>query len=95
MTKLWPRLSESLQLSKYQPWPGCMEICIDCRHRDGVRCAHPDAKANGGTGVLLTIEPPIHARVQRVVNRRRVCSPIIVWPSVATACKQKEVSGGE
>ncbi len=25
-----------------------MELCVDCRFRDGVRCTHRDLKANGG-----------------------------------------------
>lgn len=48
-----PRLYRPLNVN--DPWPGCMEICIDCRLRDGVRCTSPAAKCNGGDGVMLTV----------------------------------------
>lgn len=44
-----PRLYEPLH--RNEPFPGCMDICANCRHRDGFRCASPAAMANGG-------EPP-------------------------------------
>lgn len=45
-------------LPKNDPRPGCMAICLDCRHRGGVSCDHPAAQANGGAGVMLTIVRP-------------------------------------
>lgn len=79
-----PRLYEPLQPNA--PWPGCMEICVDCRFRDGVSCTHPDAKVNGGTGVMLTVAAPSNAFVDGC--RRR--GLIQMWPSPPSACKQKE-----
>jgi hypothetical protein len=40
---LWPQ----------EPWPGAIDICIACKHRDGTRCANPNAKINGGSGIAM------------------------------------------
>lgn len=40
------------------PLPGCMELCSDCRHREGVRCTHLDLKKNGGAGIAIAISKP-------------------------------------
>lgn len=45
-----PRLYR--QLDRWEPWPGTMELCRTCIHRDGARCRM--AKFNGGTGVRIT-----------------------------------------
>lgn len=79
-----PRLYEALQPS--EPFPGCMAICLECKHRSGVSCTHPDAKANGGNGVMITIEKPIMA----MVDGRKYRGPLAMWKSPASACKQKE-----
>ena len=78
-----PRLYQRLDAN--QPWPGCMDICVGCKLRDGVRCTSPDAKANGGTGVLLSVAPPVHAMVDGAKYR----GPITFWTSPAGACKQR------
>ncbi len=54
-----PRLYQELALN--QPFAGVMELCVSCRFRNGVRCAHPDLKANGGPG--LAIPSPSFAHV--------------------------------
>lgn len=38
-------------LDSGEPFPGCMRICLDCKHRDGTSCRNPEAKINGGPGV--------------------------------------------
>lgn len=53
-----PRLYEPLH--RNQPWPGCMNICVDCRHREGVSCRHPDLMANGGPGLAIETPRPNH-----------------------------------
>lgn len=49
------------------PWPGAMAICQNCTQRDGLRCTHPDLKANGGAGLLLQIPKgsPCHLNLGR------------------------------
>lgn len=80
------RLYERLQANA--PWPGCMQICIDCDFRDGIRCTHEAAKSNGGAGVMLTIGKPTHA----MVDGRDYRGPMTLWPSAATDCKQKRLN---
>lgn len=46
-----PRLYISLQQA--EPFPGSMEICVPCKHRDGVSCKCPIAKHNGGSGMRI------------------------------------------
>lgn len=82
-----PRLYRRLQAN--EPLPGSMTLCVGCRHRDGVRCAHPDAKANGGGGVILTLARPIDAFVCRRGKGQRSGWERI-WPGPVTACKQRE-----
>ncbi|MDQ2831304.1 MAG: hypothetical protein M3Y74_19930, partial [Chloroflexota bacterium] len=45
------------------PFPGIMELCVDCRFRDGVCCTHPDLKANGGDGLVVDADSGAQAHV--------------------------------
>lgn len=83
-----PHIRMYVKLSPNAPWPGCMDICVDCDFREGTRCANPAAKWNGGTGVMLTIAKPSTA----MVDGRDYCGPVTLWPSAATACKQKKLN---
>lgn len=78
-----PRLYN--RLDPFAPWPGAMALCVACRHRQGVACGHPDAKANGGPGVMLTVGQPIRAMVDGASYR----GPATLWPSPPTACRQR------
>ena len=51
-----PRLYR--QMDKWEPFPGAMQLCVDCKHRQRLRCTHPDLKVNGGPGLLLTFPRP-------------------------------------
>lgn len=84
LIKPHPRLYEKLQPN--QPWPGSMAICLDCKFREGIACTHPHAKANGGAGVMITIAKPYHA----MVDGRNYSGPLTMWPSAASACKERE-----
>lgn len=42
-----------IQLQEHEPFPGVMEICVDCPMRKGVSCYSPLAKHNGGTGMRI------------------------------------------
>jgi hypothetical protein len=79
-----PRLYERLMPAA--PWPGCMAICVDCKLRDGTRCTSPDAKWNGGAGVMLTIEKPLTG----MIDGTKYSGPMVLWTSPASACKQKQ-----
>jgi len=45
------------------PFAGIMDLCVDCRFRDGVRCTHPALKANGGAGLVVDADPGARAHV--------------------------------
>jgi len=40
-----------VRISRRAPFPGIMDLCLDCRYRAGVTCTHPDRLANGGPGL--------------------------------------------
>lgn len=46
-----PRLYHQLQ--ENEPFPGSMQICLDCPMRSGVSCTSPLAKSNGGPGMQI------------------------------------------
>ncbi len=52
-----PRLYSGLPFN--EPFAGTMGLCTPCRFRDGVRCTHPDLKANGGTGLMIQADTPV------------------------------------
>jgi hypothetical protein len=51
------------QVDPNRPLPGVMALCIDCRHRDGIRCGHPGSLANGGPGIAITVPRPFTAHI--------------------------------
>lgn len=82
-----PRLYHPLPAD--QPHPGCMPICLDCTHREGVRCTHPQAKANRGTGVMLHFRtPPAQMHLCGTRNGRRFGEWRTIYAPVE-ACRQK------
>lgn len=85
-----PRLYR--ELSPNNPWPGCMALCLDCRHRDGVSCKHPAAKANGGPGVMLRIGKPISAMMDGVRGGKRTGWMEVLYLQPASHCREKEVA---
>jgi len=81
-----PRLY--IALSPDEPRPGCMTFCLECAHREGTRCTHPDAKANGGTGVRLGFDHK-PSRMHVCGGRRGGgCRVVTVYGRV-TRCRQK------
>lgn len=56
-----PRLYHGVHA--FEPWPGAMGICVDCRHRDGLVCTHPDRNANGGPGLRIMVPKPTEAHL--------------------------------
>ena len=51
------------RIPRRAPFPGIMDLCIDCRFRVGVTCTHPDRVSNGGQGLQIDAAPsmPTHA----------------------------------
>ena len=80
-----PRLYARLQDN--QPWPGCMDLCLDCIFRQGVSCVNPKAQANGGPGVMITVAKPVTA----MVDGCRYRGPMALWMKPPTACREREL----
>ncbi len=76
-----PRLYYVLPFN--EPFAGTMGLCVPCRFRAGVRCTHPDLKANGGPGLTIQTDTPVPAP-----GRRRV------YVRAATGCAGREVLDG-
>lgn len=79
-----PRLYAAMP--RHKPHPGTMMLCVGCRHRDGLRCAHPGARANGGAGVLVTSPAPLRAFMDGTRNGRRTGWVAEIYPSAPTSC---------
>jgi hypothetical protein len=84
-----PRLYS--RLSPHEPFPGVMPLCLDCTHRDGVRCTSPKAKLNGGEGIKLVYPEPSRVHFyRRGKGVRSGWETIYVGP--VQDCDGKEVS---
>lgn len=83
-----PRLYVALHPNA--PWPGCMELCLSCKHRNGVSCTHPNAKANGGEGVSLTVCKPATMFVDGTRNGKRFGYHAQIYGVPPQACAQYE-----
>ena len=81
-----PRLYR--RLARYEPMSGVMELCVDCVHRDGVRCACPAAKVNGGPGINVTFPKPESVHVCR--SPRSKSGWVHYFPGPPTACSGRE-----
>lgn len=56
-------------IDRNAPAPGAMEICADCRFRDGLWCAK--AKCNGGEGVTITVSERFSGFIDGTDSRGR------------------------
>ena len=82
-----PRLYAALDPDA--PVPGAMPLCLDCRFRAGVRCLHPDLKANGGPGLEIL---PLPLRVLVCRSPRRLSGWETIYPGPPLACQGRETS---
>lgn len=73
----------------FTPIPGAVPLCIGCRYRDGTRCTHPNAKANGGAGVLMTVAQPTQTHLNYGGGRGEFRQMWKAWP---TACRERTES---
>jgi len=85
-----PRLYRKLE--QHEPFPGIMALCIDCVHREGVRCANPRAKANGGEGVRVTAPKPQQYHCSGTRGGRRTGWWATMYTGPATDCDGREVT---
>ncbi len=79
-----PRLYAEMPIHK--PHPGTMALCGACIHRTGLRCTHPNAKANGGPGIVITYAPPLRAFMDGTRGGRRAGWVTEIYPSAPTVC---------
>lgn len=86
LIEVHPRLYR--QVDRWQPWPGAMALCVDCRHRDGLECSHPELARNGGRGLVISFPEPIRAFL--CGSRSRGLTHIYEGPP--TACAGRAVS---
>lgn len=70
-------------IDRNSPAPGAMEICTDCRFRDGLWCAQ--AKSNGGDGVTITAAQPMRG----FIDGRDYSGPFTSYSFAPTACTAK------
>jgi hypothetical protein len=76
-----PRLYKSM--GPFEPFPGTMKICVDCKFRDKAHCKHPRSVWNGGHGLKVAIEKPSVAFL-------RPGGMKFLFHSAATGCDGKE-----
>lgn len=87
LIKPHPRLYRPVEHN--EPRPGIMELCVPCRYRSGTSCSHPSLKANGGSGLLLTIERPTPVHLCYGGGRGEFKK---IWPKPVEACAGREVA---
>lgn len=84
-----PRLYHQLHYNT--PWPGCMDICVDCRFRSGIKCVHPAAKVNGGAGVMLKIGKITRGFIDYAGKNGKISGSVFEhYETPASDCKQKQ-----
>ena len=81
-----PHVRLYAEIDNKSPAPGAMEICADCRFRDGLWCAK--AKSNGGEGVTITAAKPSRG----FIDGARYSGPFTFYPVAPSACSGKSTS---
>jgi len=72
------------------PFPGLMEICVECKHRITGNCEL--AQINGGPGVNVTIPPPVQGFMDgRDSKGRRTGGRFALYIEPANGCTGREV----
>jgi hypothetical protein len=85
-----PRLYGAL--GEHTPMPGCMKICLLCKHRAGLNCRSPLAKFNGGPGINVAASKPFTAFFdgQDPTTRRKRGWIQRMYPDAPTNCSGRE-----
>lgn len=79
-----PRLY--LRIPEKGPWPGCMTICLDCKHRDGITCGSPLPR-------VLEQPEPLNAHFSGQDRKgKRVGWFGKVYIEPVKSCSQKEIA---
>lgn len=83
-----PRLYH--RLHRWEPRPGMMALCVDCRHRSGTGCAHPDERTNGGEGLRVEYPQPGVMFVDAVRGGKRTGWHETLYTGPPTACAGRD-----
>lgn len=78
-------------LQPNEPAPGVMPICLNCVHRAGFKCWHPQSRLRGGRGLKLDYPSPTTAHLYYGGGKGEW---IKVYPGMVYACAGKELAGG-
>jgi len=89
LISLHPRVYSSIP--RNAPFPGIMDLCIDCRFRAGVTCTHPDRVSNGDEGLQIDAAPGMWAHARTAVGGRTLT--LYAYPP--RACAQRSVEGAD
>ncbi len=80
------------RIPRRAPFPGIMDLCIDCRFRAGVTCTHPNRVSNGGEGLQIDAAPGMWAHARTAVGSRTLT--LYAYPPRACA-EHETVEGGK
>ena len=80
------------RIPRRAPFPGIMDLCIDCRFRAGVTCTHPDRVSNGGEGLQIDAAPGMWAHARTAIGGRTLT--LYAYPPRACA-EHETVEGGK
>lgn len=81
------------RLDPFEPHPGSMAICTNCRFRVGLACDHPNLLEKGGPGLKLIYPKPGVMFVDGVRNGRRFGAQILTY-SAPAKCEVREPKDG-
>ena len=70
----------------HAPCPGAMPLCVDCVHRAGTVCLHPDSRYLGGKGLALEYPSPTTMFVRAAKGHG---GPRTIFPGPVTGCPGK------
>jgi len=79
------------RISRRAPFPGIMDLCIDCRFRAGVTCTHPDRVSNGGEGLQIDAASGMWAHARTAIGGRTLT--LYAYPP--QGCAQRSVEGAD
>lgn len=82
-----PRLY--IAIAPHEPFPGVMQICVDCPRRSGVSCSSPLAKHNGGEGMRIDGPRPT---IAIVCGGRGSGGPVRLYTGEPTGCAGKQAA---
>lgn len=82
-----PHVRLYVNLHRWAPAPGAMDICAPCLNRTACLCVCREAKANGGPGITITVSKGMSGFWDGVDKKgRRTGGMFTDYPSPPSAC---------